>query len=245
MTIKNIIEQVENEKKIKNVYINCMELKTSIFEEIIKKLNLKLEKYGYEEIIKYYINSKVKIIIVLDEIENLLRKKTDFSNLLKLTSMYNFILIGIANMSNIMKNVLTELNNDYNFNTTHIQFFTYSAEQIFNILKKRIDDSGFQDIFEPKLIEFISKKVIESSDIRVALDISKKAIINSIKNNYKKITIGDINNIFKEFVHSPHTKTILQLPIQNQILLCFCSKFYDTEKNFNLDEVMILFNYRF
>jgi Cdc6-like AAA superfamily ATPase len=74
--------------------------------------------------------------------------------------------LGIANMSNLMSKMLTFLNNN-KYNTINIQFNTYSIEQLERIINIKLLESDKLKYFDQKSINFISKKVFESGDIRI------------------------------------------------------------------------------
>jgi len=188
----NKIKEVAKDKKIpiKIFYINCKLKKVAdteyrLIAELARKLGKSIPATGLptEEVYKIFYNSvdkeKTLLIIILDEIDQLIKKAGDeiLYNLTRINEDLNnsiITLIGISNdlvfVDNIDPRVKSSLSEE------EIVFPPYNALQIQSILSERIKKAFKENIIEQGLIEKCAAYAArEHGDARRALELIRVA----------------------------------------------------------------------
>lgn len=161
------------------IYINCGPENTeySIMKEVIAKF-LKIKYQGtelavyYKELENYLNFSKKKMMIILDDIDELKNAGKFIFKLHRMNENVPMIsIIIISNSLEFWKNFDSKTRSS--FNTEEIVFSSYNALQLQRILKCRIG-AFKENVLEQGIIEKVSALVAqESGDARKALDLLK------------------------------------------------------------------------
>ena len=172
--------------KLEYIHINCRIEKSAyqILIQIIRKLKFKISQRGFSfnELLKFLIseieNKKIILILTLDEIDSLHKK--DFKLLYyllkinddKINPKQHISIISIARDSKFIQNFDSDLKSI--FLPHKIRFHSYTKEQIFNILKARVDEAFYKELISDEIIMNIAKISTAKKDIRFALDLFRK-----------------------------------------------------------------------
>jgi len=191
---------LENYFKEISAYVNCWKHRTTheALTEIL--LNLQVPVHGREstgELIKTLerVVKKKKIIVCLDEVDKL----KDF-DMLYLLARNNCGLILISTFYHALINLANRIRNSLALK--EIEFPTYSADELYDIIKDRV-----QFAFRPGTLKIESIKIASfaaQGDARVGLEIIRKAGkkaevrgLNEVSMNELKEAISEANKFMK------------------------------------------------
>ncbi|KAK9480908.1 P-loop containing nucleoside triphosphate hydrolase protein [Lipomyces japonicus] len=184
-----------NGKRIKIANINCMTVQRPelVFRNILKDLTgvPELPKSEsdiikqLEEVVTNTWKSQVNIVI-LDEMDYLITKDQDILyRIFEYTRLQNsnLVLIGIANALNLTTRFLPKLK-ARNFIPELLRFTPYSADQIAEVIKARLEAHGeilpgtaATNLMHPAAIQLCSRKTASNTgDLRKAFDICKRGL---------------------------------------------------------------------
>ena len=235
LTIKHVMKKLLNEKNLKDLfiycYINCKNIQTRyrILAEILKSFKIPVPSSGWSSE-KLYImlkdileNSKKFLILILDEIDEILKKRND--NILYTLSRLNseikhsrIILVGISNNISFMSKLDPRISNS--LFGTNIIFNPYNAEELKDILYFRSKLAFNNDVIENGAIEYLAAYVArESGDVRKALKILKFAGEIAERNGLKKVTIDCIKDAIKKLETNVYEEIIKNLPLHYKLIL--------------------------
>lgn len=122
-------------------------------------------------------------LLVLDEIDQLSSAQGKQLNVLyhifEWPSIVNskLVLVGIANSLDLTDRLLVRLQNKCELKPKPLHFAAYTKNQIVEIFKSRLEESGVSDLFPPTAIQLLAAKVAAvSGDVRRALNIGKRVV---------------------------------------------------------------------
>jgi cell division control protein 6 len=189
---------------IKYVHINCRKERTSykVLIKVVRALNNSFPKRGYspqdllEIIVDIIKDQNLHLLIVLDELSYLIGKEGDL--VYSLTRINDDLsdtnqhisIIGIARDISCLSGLDTSTMSTLQRNIIH--FNNYNKEQLFEILKYRIEISLRENIVSDRLIQNITDIVFQSGDIRYGLNLLWKSTKIAENQNLKYITIESI-----------------------------------------------------
>lgn len=211
--VKYVTKQMQdvaekNELKLKIIYVNCKSQRVADTEyrlvaQLIRELGGEIPTTGlptkdvYEFFIKMVEDQKILLILILDEIDQLVKKIGD-EILYTLTSMNSEInksevsIIGISNdlqfMSYLDARVKSRLAEE------EILFPPYNAIQLQKILKQRAKISFKEEALEEGLIEKCAAYAArEHGDARRALELLRVAGELAERDSQNKVTISHLD----------------------------------------------------
>jgi Cdc6-like AAA superfamily ATPase len=216
-------------KKIQLIKLNCVGLQTSklFYQTLLNELDIEHKKsQSLEDTIRMNITRSRKIIIVLDEIDQLCRNV--IYNVYSWTTLKrsSLILIGIANDIDLIHSL--SLTPRTGASPVLIHFEAYTKSQIQEIILSRLGHDH-SDLFDPKAIEFIAGKCATSGDIRKALQLCIRALdtkvpplldTNNSSRNIPRVTVKDVAPIISDTMAPKIISTINSLPLTQQLILC-------------------------
>ncbi|MFW9829045.1 MAG: Cdc6/Cdc18 family protein [Candidatus Thorarchaeota archaeon] len=196
-----LLEEASSKRnvKIKYAHVNCRKEKTSykVLIRLIQLLNINFPKRGYSsqdllDVLIDFLNLEdIHILIVLDELNYLIGKNEDLIYSItrvnddKFNGEQRLSIIGIVRdiscLNNLDNSTLSTLQ------TNIIDFKKYSKEQIFDILKYRVEISLKKNVLSDKMIEMISNNTYNTGDVRYGLNIIWKACKIAENKNLKYI----------------------------------------------------------
>ena len=179
-------------KEYKSIFINCMVLKSSIaiYREVAKQLNpkkvAKTEKDALKTIESCVRSSKMMILLVLDEVDQLESKdQAVLYTVFEWPALAGskLALVGIANSLDLTERVLPRLQVSAAYTPTLLHYPPYTKQQIMDILTARITEAQLQQrdqaqpVITTRAIAFLAGKIASlSGDLRKALDVARRAL---------------------------------------------------------------------
>lgn len=177
----------KKEISINYIHVNCRKERTSykVMIKILRSINKNFPKRGYSpqdllEIINDFLNiHNHHILIILDELNYLINNDNDLIYSLTRLNDDSFnapqrvsiigIIRDVSCINNLDNSTLSTLQRNI------IKFEKYTSEQIFDILKYRVEISLKKNVLTDELIEMISDIVSMNGDIRYGLNLIWKA----------------------------------------------------------------------
>lgn len=147
--------------KIRIIELNCAMSSSTVMKDILFELSGKKNNKNVLEDLKKYLksNKKVKMnIIILDEVDRLVTSQETkaLKTLAEITNTQDsgLLLITIANNPELSQKKLGNIQFE-----EKIIFKPYNSQQIENIINKRLESLKIEQMIQPKVIQFISKKM--------------------------------------------------------------------------------------
>ena len=189
-TLTHLLE-TKVKKEYKSIFINCMVLKSSIaiYREVAKQLNpnkiAKTEKDALKTIETCIRNSKMMILLVLDEVDQLESKdQSVLYTVFEWPALQGskLVLVGIANSLDLTDRVLPRLQVSPNYRPALLHYPPYTKQEIMDIITARLregakDAVSGQPVITARAIAFLAGKIASlSGDLRKALDVCRRAL---------------------------------------------------------------------
>ncbi|CAO1394060.1 unnamed protein product [Diamesa hyperborea] len=243
-TLSKIMNDDKFKSKLKTVYINCTSISSigSIYKKICMELELKsngTSEKEYLATIEKYLKSHHKMtMLILDEVDQLVGKKqTILYNIFEWPSFENsrLLLIGIANALDLTDRLLTRLQTKCELKPKIMHFSAYTKQQIVEIFKSRLEDSGVSELFPPAAIQLLAAKVSSvSGDIRRALNIGRRVVEIAENEKRKNAKVIDIQKL-ENFIDNEADEPKLLLPAEVKVPI-------ETECKVQMKEVVSVLN---
>jgi len=220
--ILKIFEEIEKHtSSVIPVHINCQvdNTKYEVFSRIFQKL------YGYappssgvsfkkifEEIVKHLVKKERVLIAALDDV-NYLFYENEVNDvlytLLRAHEVQPKARIGVIG-------ILSEVKMQYQLDPRvasvllprEILFQPYTHDEIHDILSNRIQYGFFPDVVSEGVLNKVVKYVESSGDLRVGIDLLKKAGLNAERRASKCISLEDVDKAY-EGSRSVHLRRII------------------------------------
>ncbi len=239
LTMKHIINNLLNISKQKNtplksIYLNCKlkrvaDTEYRLIAQLTRELGKEIASTGLptDEVYKSFFNiidnQKQLILIVLDEIDQLVKKTGDeiLYNLVRINEDLKnaqIALVGISNdllfIDGIDPRVRSSLSEE------ELIFKPYNAIQIQDILKQRAKEAFKEGKVADGVIEKCAAySAREHGDARRALELLRVAGEIAERNNHKRVEIKHIDEAEDKIEKDRITDTILHQPKQSQATL--------------------------
>ncbi|MEK6843982.1 MAG: LAGLIDADG family homing endonuclease [Nanoarchaeota archaeon] len=233
---KKMLEKVRQlgEDNLKFIYVNCKLKKIAdteyrIIAEFIKALGGKVPHTGlptdvvYSKFLEMIDNKKQMIILVLDEIDQAVKKISD-NFIYTLTRMNSELknaqicLIGISNSLTFMDNLDPRVRSS--LGEEEIVFPPYNALQLQDILKERSNVAFKDGILEEGIISKCAAYAArEHGDARRALDLLRVAGELAERQSSQKITLKHIDMANQKIEKDKMLDVIESEPMQFQLVL--------------------------
>jgi len=234
-TVKFVGNQLESMSRSMNVlchvhYLNCELIDTQyrVLATLAKILGKNVPMTGwptdqvYEEVKKSIDSRNQSIIIVLDEIDKLVKKGDEvLYNLSRINSELERARVSIIGISNDLKfknfldpRVISSLSEE------ELIFPPYNAEQLQDILQQRAELAFFDGVLDDEVIPFCSALAAqEHGDARKALDLLRVSGEIAEKENSEIVTKEHVQMAVKKIEMDHVLEAVRMLPTQNKILL--------------------------
>ncbi len=171
---------------IKYLYFNCRMTSTyQILIKIARLFNKAFPERGLrrEEIIEFISKeihkNKASVIIILDEANNIIKKEKEFLYYLtRITENFGFkqeklSIVGIVKSEKGLLRIMPNIVNYFQKNL--IVFNTYSANELFDILKDKANRAFNTDIISNAMISYAIELLDGNLDVRAAMHLLYKA----------------------------------------------------------------------
>src|SRR3989344_2644118 len=204
------------------IYLNCSE--TSKFIQIGKSIIEQIKKEPYnargktrdeisKDLIKILETKRIKkIVLVLDEIDKLVNKKENHSEILfTLLNHGNMSIILISNEMNFAERLDPRVKK--RFGENKIILDVYSPNDMYQILKQRAELGLKTNTWDSEILITIAKFSCEvSGDIRHAIQLLEKTAVKAEVAKKDKIDLEDIREAIKEVQVSDIEQVFPTLP---------------------------------
>ena len=206
--VKKLFEEITGTtKKVLPVYINCQidNTKFAIFSQIYRKLTGHLPppsgtsfKTIFDAIARLLVKEGTILIICLDD-ANYLLYENEINNvlypLLRSYESFEGTRIGVIL---ILSDMDVDLSRAIDarvasvLNPTDIYFAPYSEEEIRTIIGERVRQGFYPGAISPEMVELVVTQTQKSGDLRVGIDLLKRAGLNAEKHARRSIDREDI-----------------------------------------------------
>ena len=242
--LKRVGESVDFKLKIE--YLNCKLKKVSdteyrILAELIRKLGGNVPTTGlptesvYNKFIEIVDKEKQLIILILDEIDQTVKKISDnfLYNLTRLNSELSktkICVVGISNDLTFLDNLDPRVRSS--LSEEEVIFSPYNALQLKTILKKRADEVFKESVVHEGVIEKCAAYAARAhGDARRALDLFRIAGELAERNNSKKVLLKHIDEANEKIEKDKIIDIIRSEPKQFQIVLYSIIKLLERNNN--------------
>ncbi len=234
-TIKKLFSEIEaTTKKLVPVYINCQmdNTKFAIFSQIYRKLSGHLPpasgtsfKQILDSVARMVLDEGIVLLVCLDDANYLLYDK-EINNvlytLLRSHESHPGTRIGvIAIVSDMQVDLSREVDaRVYSvFRPTDIYFNPYTEDEIRNILHERILQGLYSGVVKEKLLDIVVEQTMKSGDLRVGIDLLKRAALNAENDARKSLNRDDICRAYEISKYQHLTFSVRTLKDEEKTLL--------------------------
>jgi len=218
-SVKKLFEEIGTAtKKVIPVYINCQidNTKYAIFSQIYRKLTGHLPppsgtsfKTIFDAIARIITKEETVLIICLDD-ANYLMYENEINNvlypMLRSYESYEGTRIGVIL-------IISDLDVDLSravdarvssvFRPTDIYFPPYSEEEVRTIIGERVLQGLYPGVLGQDMLDLVIAQTMRSGDLRVGIDLLKRATLSAERNARRSIERGDICGAYtiSQFLH--------------------------------------------
>ncbi|MBI5227514.1 AAA family ATPase [Candidatus Micrarchaeota archaeon] len=227
-SIKYILKQLsDSSTNLLIVFVNCWQTPTQlgIYNRIIDEMKLPLPRRGlaadeiFDKILSYMRNYNRPVIIVLDDVDGLEHQEVLYSISRSNDSGSNdsrsndskiiFAILAVANNKNYLAQLDFRIRSSLRF--SELEFRSYSAEELFSIIKLRAEAALVPGSYDDKLLLKIANST-EGGSARRAIELLWKAAKHADGSEKKTIMIQDLEDVLAESASAsikPELKTSL------------------------------------
>jgi cell division control protein 6 len=223
---KLFTEIEETTKKLLPIHINCQidNTKFAILSQIYRRLSGHLPpasgtsfKQVFDAVARMLIKDEIVLLVALDDANYLLAEgeiNRVLYTLLRSHETYEGTRIGVIV---IISDMDVDIANAVDarvasvFRPTEIYFPPYSEGEIREILKERVLQGFFSGVISDDLLERVVQQTLNAGDLRVGIDILKRAALNAERDARRQITATDIDQAHEvsRFLHLTYTLRLL------------------------------------
>jgi cell division control protein 6 len=231
---KLFAEIEETTKKLVPVYVNCQidNTKFAIFSQIYRKLAGHLPpasgtsfKQVFDAIARILQREETVLLVTLDDVNYLLYENEInkvLYTLLRAHEAYPGTRIGVILIISDMSVDLTQAVDARVasvFRPTDIYFPPYSREEVSEILKERVQQGLYPNILSDEMLTLVIDQTMQSGDLRVGIDLLKRATLTAEKAARKSVEKDDICKAYEvsKYLHLSFTVKTLK-PEEREVL---------------------------
>lgn len=212
-SIRKLFGEIEDTtKKLVPIHVNCQidNTKFAVFSQIYRKLSGHLPpssgtsfKQVFDAIARILQKEEQVLLVALDD-ANYLLYENELNRvlyiLLRSHEAYPGTRIGviviISDMDVDLSRVLDARVSSV-FRPTEIYFPSYTYEEVRTIIGERVQQGLYKGCLSPELFELVVEQTQKSGDLRVGIDLLKRAGLNAEKRASRKIEREDICGAYK------------------------------------------------
>jgi cell division control protein 6 len=212
-SIRKLFGEIEDTtKKLVPIHVNCQidNTKFAVFSQIYRKLSGHLPpssgtsfKQVFDAIARILQKEEQVLLVALDD-ANYLLYENELNRvlyiLLRSHEAYPGTRIGviviISDMDVDLSRVLDARVSSV-FRPTEIYFPPYTYEEVRTIIGERVQQGLYMGCLSPELFELVVEQTQKSGDLRVGIDLLKRAGLNAEKRASRKIEREDICGAYK------------------------------------------------
>jgi cell division control protein 6 len=252
-SIRKLFAEIEETtKKLVPVYINCQidNTKFAILSKIYKKLAGHLPpssgtsfKQVFDAVARILIKEEIVLLVALDDANYLLYENEInkvLYTLLRSHESYEGTRIGVMV-------VVSDLDVDLTravdarvasvFRPTEIYFPPYENAEIQEIMKARVTQGLFQGVLSEELLNLVVEQTLRSGDLRVGIDLIKRATLSAERAARRSIEREDICGAYEISKYLHLSYTIKTLKDEERLILKSFAARSTKEHEMNAGEV--------
>jgi cell division control protein 6 len=249
---KLFTEIEESTKKLVPVYINCQidNTKFAIISQIYRKLVGHLPpssgtsfKQVFDAIARILVKEEIVLIVALDDANYLLYENEInkvFYTLLRSHESYEGTRIGVIV---IVSDLDVDLARAVDarvasvFRPAEIYFPPYENAEIHEIMKARAMQGLFQGVLSEEMLDLVVEQTLKSGDLRVGIDLLKRATLNAEHAARRSIGKEDICGAYEVSKYLHLSYTIKTLKDEERLILKSFAQRTAKEQEMNAGEV--------
>ncbi|WP_067052172.1 ORC1-type DNA replication protein [Methanofollis ethanolicus] len=252
-SVRKLFAEIEAEtKKLVPVYVNCEidNTKFAVFAQIYRKLSGHLPpasgtsfKQVFDAIARILQKEEIVLLVTLDD-ANYLLYENEINRvlyaLLRSHESYPGTRIGVIA---IISDMNVDLSREVDprvasvFRPTEIYFPPYSADEARHILTERVMSGLYPGVLSDAMLDLVVEQTMKSGDLRVGLDLLKRAALNAEKDARKKIEEDDICLAYQVSKYLHLSFTLRTLKDEEKVLLKTIADMSSEGKEMNAGEV--------
>ena len=234
-SVRKLFAEIEDTtKKLVPVYVNCQidNTKFAIFSQIYRKLAGHLPpasgtsfKQVFDAIARILQREETVLLVTLDDVNYLLYENEInkvLYTLLRAHEAYPGTRIGVILIISDMSVDLTQAVDARVasvFRPTDIYFPPYSREEVSEILKERVQQGLYPNVLSDEMLTLVIDQTMQSGDLRVGIDLLKRATLTAEKAARKSVEKDDICKAYEvsKYLHLSFTVKTLK-PEEREVL---------------------------
>ncbi len=227
-SIRKLFAEIEDTtKKLVPVYINCQidNTKFAIISQIYKKLAGHLPpssgtsfKQVFDAVARILVKEEIVLLVALDDANYLLYENEInkvLYTLLRSHETYEGTRIGVIVIVSDLDVDLTravDARVASVFRPAEIYFPPYDNAEIQEIMKARVMQGLFQGVLSEELLNLVVEQTLKSGDLRVGIDLLKRATLSAERAARRTIERGDICGAYEvsKYLHLSYTLKTLK-----------------------------------
>ncbi len=252
-SIRKLFTEIEETtKKLVPVYINCQidNTKFAIISQIYKKLSGHLPpssgtsfKQVFDAVARILIKDEIVLLVALDDANYLLYENEInkvLYTLLRSHETYEGTRIGVIV---IVSDLDVDLNRAVDarvasvFRPTEIYFPPYDTTEIQEIMKARVVQGLFQGVLSEELLNLVVEQTLKSGDLRVGIDLLKRATLSAERAAKRSIERVDICGAYQISKYLHLSYTIKTLKDEERLILKSCAERSEKDREMNAGDV--------
>jgi len=219
---KLFLEVEETTKKLVPVHINCQidNTKFAILSQIYRKLSGHLPpasgtsfKQVFDAVARMLLKDECVLLVALDDANYLLYENElnkVLYTLLRAHETYEGLRIGViviisdpdVDLSRAVDARVSSV-----FRPTEIYFPPYGNAEVHEIMKARVMQGFFNNVISDEMLNLVVEQTLKSGDLRVGIDLLKRAALNAERATRRSIERGDICGAYEvsKYLHLEYT----------------------------------------
>jgi cell division control protein 6 len=207
-SVKKVFAEVESAtRRLIPVYVNCQidSTKFAIFSQIYQKVTGRLPpasgtsfKQVFDAVARVLQQEGQVLLVALDD-ANYLLYENEINHvlypLLRSHETHPGVRIGvIAIVSDMSVTLQSEVDARVAsvFRPTEIYFPPYSEDEVYGILEERVLQGLYPNVLRPEILDLVVEQTMRSGDLRVGIDLIKRATLNAEKEARRSVEREDI-----------------------------------------------------
>jgi cell division control protein 6 len=249
---KLFLEVEETTKKLVPVHINCQidNTKFAILSQIYRKLSGHLPpasgtsfKQVFDAVARMLLKDECVLLVALDDANYLLYENElnkVLYTLLRAHETYEGLRIGVIV---IISDPDVDLSREIDarvssvFRPTEIYFPPYGNAEVHEIMKARVMQGFFNNVISDEMLGLVVEQTLKSGDLRVGIDLLKRAALNAERATRRSIERADICGAYEvsKYLHLEYT--IKTLKDEEKKILAGLARASTSEGGMNAGEV--------
>jgi len=252
-SIRKLFTEIEETtKKLVPVYINCQidNTKFAIISQIYKKLSGHLPpssgtsfKQVFDAVARMLVKDEIVLLVALDDANYLLYENEInkvLYTLLRSHETYEGTRIGVIVIVSDLDVDLTravDARVASVFRPTEIYFPPYDNTEIQEIMKARVVQGLFQGVLSEELLNLVVEQTLKSGDLRVGIDLLKRAALSAERAAKRSIERVDICGAYEISKYLHLSYTIKTLKDEERLILKSCAERSEKDREMNAGDV--------